>query len=282
MKYTIKNKTLSVTVESYGAEMVSVEYNGKERLWQNATGEWAGHAPLLFPVCGHFGVTVDGVSYPISAHGFAKKSEFAFEKSGENFLTFSLSSNENTKKVYPFDFIFRVTYRVDGGKLTVEYAVENTGDKPLYFACGSHETYALDQNVDGYELRFEKDETFTHLYHDKAGYLTGETKEFGNGKTFALPRDFLQNGETIIFQDLSSRKLALWEKSGEKLADVTFDGFSNLLLWRNGDGKFICIEPWTNLPDPAGAKDSEFSTKAGVMKVEKGQTKTLTRTITYY
>jgi galactose mutarotase-like enzyme len=225
---------------------------------------------------------VDGVSYPISAHGFAKKSEFILEKSGTNFLTFSIHSDENTKQVYPFDFIFCVTYRIDGDKLTVEYAVENTGETPLYFACGSHETYALDQSVDAYELRFDKDETFTHLYHDKAGYLTGETKEFGMGKIFPLPRDFLQKGATIIFQNLNSSKVSLWEKDGEKLADVTFDGFSNMLLWRAGDGKFICIEPWTNLPDYAGAKDSEFSTKAGVMCVEKKQTKTLIRTITYY
>ena len=282
MQYTIQNELLSVTVDDFGAQLVSVKYEGKERLWQNETGEWDDHSPLLFPVCGHFGIKVNGKQFPMKAHGFAKNQTFALKEQTENRLIFTISSNEETKKFYPYDFVLDMIYQIEGNKLIASYAVKNPTNEPLYFACGSHETYALDQNVDGYELRFEKDETFTHLYHDKAGYLTGETKEFGNGKTFALPRDFLQNGETIIFQDLSSRKLALWEKSGEKLADVTFDGFSNLLLWRNGDGKFICIEPWTNLPDPAGAKDSEFSTKAGVMKVEKGQTKTLTRTITYY
>ena len=41
--------------------------------------------------------------------------------------------------------------------------------------------------------------------------------------------------------------------------DITFDGFPNLLLWRGGAGKFICIEPWTNLPDVVGKENIEFS-----------------------
>ena len=98
MKYTVKNKTLSVTVDSYGAEMVSVEYNGKERLWQNATGEWAGHAPLLFPVCGHFGVTVDGVSYPISR--ICEKIGICFGKKRREFShVFALFGREYEKSL---------------------------------------------------------------------------------------------------------------------------------------------------------------------------------------
>lgn len=281
MLYTIQNETISVTIDSYGAELVSVLVDGKEWIWQNSTGDWAGHAPVLFPVCGHFGVTVDGKSYPIGAHGFAKKTEFTVSSVGTDYIDFAISADEKTKAVYPFDFTLHIVYRISGTKVTVEYAVENPADKPLYFACGSHESFALPQNVDSYELVFEKEERFLHYYHDDGGYLTGETRDFGMGKTFALPRDFLQNGATLIFKNLQSKEAFLCEKNGRALAKAHFDGFDNLLLWRAGDSPFICIEPWTNLPDYAGAADTEFSQKDGVIKVEPKSVKRMIHSVEY-
>ena len=104
MNYKIENDKLSLEVASLGAEPISIRYAGKERLWQNENGSWAGHAPVLFPVCGHCGITVGEKSYPVGAHGFARKSEFALRERGEDFLAFSLCASEQTKRVYPYDF----------------------------------------------------------------------------------------------------------------------------------------------------------------------------------
>ena len=83
MNYTIRNECLAVTVSSLGAEMLGVKAFGKERLWQNENGSWSGHAPVLFPVCGSCGVTVNGKTYEVGAHGFARKSEFATIKNNK-------------------------------------------------------------------------------------------------------------------------------------------------------------------------------------------------------
>ena len=281
MKHTLNNKTLSIEVDEFGAEVVSVKVNGVERQWQNPTGEWAGHAPLLFPVCGHFGVTVDGKQYPIKAHGFAKRKPFVCTDKGENFLTFALSADDETRAVYPYEFVFLVTYKIEGNTLSIEYVVENKGDKPLYFACGGHESFDFGYDVDGYEIEFEKDERFTHVCHDDGGYLTGETLDFGKGKTFYPPSSYMQGGATVIFKDIHSRKVTLKRRGGEALAEITFDGFSNLLIWREETAKYLCIEPWTNLPDYAGVADKEFSQKDGVIAVAVGEKKKLVRTVTY-
>ena len=282
MIYTLENQNLRISVNEQGGELVSVIKDGKEWIWQNESGEWAGHAPLLFPVCGHFGVTVDGVSYPIGAHGFVKKSKFTLVEQTKESLHLQIKADENTKKVYPFDFVFHVIYRIEGSKLTVEYLVENPAQKPLYFACGSHESFNVEGNVDEYALCFENEEHFLHYYHDAGGYLTGATKDFGKGKLFSLPRDFLQGGETLIFKGLQSHKLSLVKAAnGKPLAHICFDGFDNLLLWRNGDAPFICIEPWNNLPDMAGAKDIEFSKKQGVIEVPPTSTKSMVHSIEY-
>ena len=281
MVYTIGNENLKITIAEKGAEMISVVYKGKERVWQNETGEWAGHGPLLFPVCGHFHVFVDGKEYPISAHGFAKKSAFTLKDKGADFVVLSLCSNAETQKVYPYDFNLDVTYTVVGDTVRIDCKMTNTGEKPLYYAIGGHESFALDEKVGEYEIAFEKQEHVLHYDHNGGGYLTGETVDFGNHETFALPEEFFTNSRTLILKDLNSRKVSLCKK-GEKLVEITFDGFANLLLWRADPGKFICIEPWTNLPDVVGKENIEFSQKEGVVKVEAGESNVLTRTITYF
>ena len=280
MNYTIQNDTLTATFSSLGAELISLKKGGKEYIWQNPTGEWAGHAPVLFPACGRVGVTVDGVSYPLPFHGVARKAQFTLEKQSENSIAFVLYSNAATKEVFPFDFIFRVIYTLSGATLTLTYAVENPADKNLYFACGSHEAYALDGQVDEYEVEFEKKETLrNHLTTDNKK-LSGETVELGSTKVWQLPLQYLQNSDSVILKDIRSRKVVLRKIGGENIAEITFEGFSNMLFWREMDGKFICIEPWTNLPDYDGVEDCEFKTKAGVMEVAPHTIKTLTRTIT--
>lgn len=281
MQYTIHNDTLSCKVDSLGGELVSVVKGGKERVWQNQTGEWAGHGPLLFPVCGHCGVKVDGVEYPISAHGFAKKMQFSLVKKTETEVVLAIEANEETKKVYPFDFRFEVSYALKENVLFIGYRVINPAEKPLYFACGGHESFALDCGVENYEIAFEKQENLVHYFHDNDGYMTGERKAYGTLQTLPLPKDFLQEGRTLIFKDVLSRKVWLCERGGKKLATITFDGFENLLVWHAGKAPFICIEPWTNLPDPAGEADVEFKDKGGVIEVSGNAEKTLVRTIAY-
>jgi galactose mutarotase-like enzyme len=281
MQYTLKNTNMQITVADLGAELISVIKDGKERIWQNPTGEWAGHAPLLFPVCGHCGVTVDGVAYPIGLHGVARKSVFTLIKQTDNALHFVLTDNEQTKKVFPFAFVFEVVYRLDGDTLSIQFIVKNPAETPLYFACGSHESYALEGNVDEYQVEFDTEEKLTHRPHNAGGYLTGEKVDYGVKKVLDLPREVLQNGDTLIFENVQSRKVRLVKKGVGTVAEITFEGFGNLLFWRGGDAEYICIEPWTNLPDLADIPDIEFSTKAGVMKLGAGEEKTLVRTIKY-
>ena len=104
----------------------------------------------------------------------------------------------------------------------------------------------------------------------------------GTVKIFPLPLEYLQHGNTLIFKNITSRAVTLKERDGKPFAKVTFDGFNNLLLWRAENAKYICIEPWTNLPDPEKTPDIEFKTKAGVMEVAPKTVKTLTRSIEYF
>ena len=226
---------------------------------------------------------VNGIEYPIKSHGFASRMAFSLVEKTETVMKFALETNEETKKVYPYDCRFTVTYAIEGDTLSIGFDIENLADTPLYFACGAHESFNIDsEDISEYELRFEKSEKLVSHLHNDNGYLTGETVDFGETDVLALPDDFLQEGRTLIFKDVNSRKVTLAKKGGKAVLDVTFDGFPNLLLWRAKNSPYICIEPWSNLPDPADMPDIEFSEKSGVFKVDGKGKKSFVRTLTYY
>lgn len=283
MLHCIDNGILQVQIDAFGAQIKSVKYHGKERAWQNENGAWKDTAPLLFPVCGHFGMTVAGKTYDMPAHGFVKKTPFIPEEISASAITFVCKANEQTKSVYPFDFTFKVTYELIESTLKIAYTVKNDGKAPLPFACGGHDSFALENDVDGYQIAFENRETLIHCSHDDDGFLTGEKVCYGeNIPALKLPKEYLAEGRTLIFKDLQSRKAQLQTMDGKTLATLTFDGFANLLIWRaTADSKYICIEPWTNLPDLAGSAPQEIYDKAGVYVVPQGEEKTLVREITY-
>lgn len=282
MQYSIQNERLSITADTKGGELVSVQFDGKEKLWQNENGSWAGHAPLLFPFCGQFHVVVEGKEYEYRPHGFAKKSEFTLFEQSADTLTFALASSEATKAFYPFDFLFLVTYKLCGDTLEVYYDVKNTGDKALYFACGAHDSFALPEAVRNYQIHFEKDEAFDHYVHHKHNTLTGEIKNLGAGKVFDIPEDYLVNDSTVIFGKIQSRSVRLCHKNGTPVAEISFPDFSNLLIWRSEGAQMVCVEPWTNLPDTEGKFDIELKDKFGVFEVAAGDTKRITRSIKYF
>ena len=281
MQYTIQNEKLSICVDSFGAQLCSVKQGEKEWLWQNPTGNWAGHSPLLFPICGAVSCIINGVHYPMERHGFARKSEFTLTAQGADFLRFTMQSNEQTKVMYPYDFTYHVTYRIQGAKLIIEHVVQNDGDTPMYFMCGGHESFNLPANVENYVIEFEKEERFIHHYHSETG-MTGKTHDYGTGRFLPVPATLMQDGITAVFPDIQSRKIWFCEKDGKRLAEITFaPEFKNLLLWRALNDCFICIEPWTNILDFDGAPDVEFSEKKGVVKVEVGEVKRLVRSVEY-
>ena len=282
MVYEIGRGDLRVQINDHGAEIVSVRYRGEERSWQNENGSWAGHAPVLFPVCGHCGVTVDGVRYAMPPHGFARKSEFSCAAQSENTVSFVLQDSERTLAVYPFRFALTVTYTVDNDTVTIDTAVRNRGDRTLYFSLGGHDSFALSGDLENYSLRFEKEETFDALEHDEGGYCTGNTLPFGKGTLLRLPADFLQEGRTLILPRVRSRKVRLCNEAGRANSEISFAGFAHLLLWRPHGANMICIEPWLNLPDRAGEEGGDLSEKEDMQAVRAGQTAAFTRSIRYF
>ena len=280
MKHTIFYNGNSLTADSLGAELNSVKIRGKERLYQG-DGVWHGHAPVLFPVCGKCSMIVGGKDYGIPFHGFARQAEFTLEEKTDDSLTFSLESNESTLKVYPFGFKFFVVYKLTGGGVKVAFRVENTGDKPITFSLGGHESYLLDKNVGDFKIEFNEEQNLSRYAFN--GVLSARpTKKYVDMKEFSLPEKYLATGKTVIFSGVTTKNVLLKRLDGTPMAKIDVAGFDNLLLWQPTGEKCICVEPWLTLPDSAKTIAVEFKDKKGAITLNKGESKTFIRNIEYY
>ncbi len=272
MNYRIESGALTAEISSRGAEPVSIVAHGKERLWQNENNTWAGHSPLLFPVCGNCSMRVGGEDFPIKKHGFAREREFTLVSRGEDFVRLRLRSDGETLARYPFEFSLDVVHTAAGTSFETRFEAVNLGKTPMPLSFGGHASYPV-RDFGGASLVFPHEENFTALLHDGEGRLTGETHEYGGGRVLKIPQEALKGGNTLIFRVRSDRATLLAD--GEA-TEIAFTGFPFLLLWRPEGASALCIEPWMNLPDRAGTV-CEFSQKEGVALLGAGEA--LTRSI---
>ena len=133
MIYNIENEFYTVQVNSMGAELHSFrsKQTDSEYVWYGKEEIWSGQAPILFPVVGHVindTITVNGKDYHLQKHGFARKREFELVSQEQSKVAFSLKSDEETLKQYPYEFELIVSYELDGNLLKASHTVKNLND----------------------------------------------------------------------------------------------------------------------------------------------------------
>ena len=217
---TIKNEYLAVTVSKNGGALYSiVDLSDNDQLmWEGDEGLWSARDYVLFPFCcrrvdGYY--THNGIRYDIENHGFARKSLFAVEKQTETSVTLLLKDNENTKKVYPFSFVLRLIYTLDGKKLSVRYAVENPSNENIYFAFGGHVGMRLvGEDSKGNFIEF--DETMTSRYTLDGSFVRGPIDcDF---KKFEVDKQFFRTYDTLMLvSDKRDSALTLTRGDGKQV-----------------------------------------------------------------
>ncbi|MEG2938225.1 MAG: aldose 1-epimerase family protein, partial [Vagococcus sp.] len=108
MKTFLENDLCQVTINHHGAELSSflLKEDNLEYIWQGDPKYWGRHAPVLFPFVGKLRdnqYSYNGKTYEMGQHGFARDMVFELISKEDNQATFSLKSNEETLKKYPFE-----------------------------------------------------------------------------------------------------------------------------------------------------------------------------------
>ena len=281
---TIKNEFLTVDISNIGAEVQSVrDSSGKEYIWQGDPAFWNKHAPVLFPICGGLNdgyYTLGGKRYDLDKHGFSRTAEFSVSAHSEGSAEFLLTDTPKTYASYPFHFEFRVRYTLDKNTLKVEFITKNLSDTTMYFACGSHEGYNLPSGIDGAKIIFEKPEELKN-YLVEGGVMSPKYEIIGDGSdTLVLGRKYFEI-DAIILRELNSRSLTVCDKNGDIRVKVDFPDFDHLLIWQACGAPFVCIEPWTSLPDTYGSENRAIEKKESMTLLGAGETHTDRHNVTF-
>lgn len=265
MNITISNQQLSAGIHPQGAELFSLKKADKEYMWEGNPEFWGKHSPVLFPIVGtlknntHF---VNGKEYTMTRHGFARDNAFTVKELHADSVTFTLTSNKETKKQYPYNFELNLTYTLKDTVLHLEYTVKNTGNTNLPFSIGAHPAFALPGAFNNYSLEFEKEELLeiTPLKND---LLTDHSLVIvTSNKELPLLYSLFEN-DALIFKALQSKSITIKHQDKNYLK-VSFSDFPHLGIWTKQDAPFLCIEPWQGYSDSLEASGNLFD-KEGII-----------------
>jgi galactose mutarotase-like enzyme len=270
---TLSNNTISIQIKTLGAELCSLKsITNKEYIWEGNPDFWGKHSPVLFPIVGTLKNNTyfhNEKEYHLSRHGFARDMEFTLVEKTENSATFSIQSNSETLKNYPFEFELQMHYSLINTTLEIAYSVINKSDNRIPFSIGAHPAFALPGNFEDYSLNFEKVEPldYTLLENDLVSKQT-ETLHTDRNK---VPLTYeLFKRDALIFKKLQSNSLTIVEKE-KPILKVHFENFPSLGIWTKVDAPFICIEPWFGYSDTVESTGNLFE-KEGVIVLEANDT----------
>ncbi|MBQ5590933.1 MAG: aldose 1-epimerase family protein [Clostridia bacterium] len=270
---TIKNEHITASFVTLGAELKSFVYKGTEYIWPGSENSWKGSAPILFPICSGLKddtYYLDGKKYQLQKHGYARFCDFQVESHRDDSVTFLLKSDEESKKVYPFDYELRIIYTLGENSLNVDYEVKNLSDDTMYFSIGAHEGYLCPEGIEEYDIILPEKETLhTSVLN---GNVLSDKKELviENSDKIQLKYEYFKV-DALVFKDIKARSVVLQNKSSSRSIKVNFDGFDYLLLWTIPNENYICIEPWCGITDSFDT-DQDFKTKEGIQKVDENST----------
>ena len=258
MNVELKYGKTTAVIACKGAEMISFKGNDdREVIWQADPAVWAGHAPILFPICGTLKngkVSIGGEEYAITKHGFCRKAEFEIARVGDDFVDLVFEDNDTTRQMYPFDFAFHVIYTLRENGFRTDFVVENKSDCVMPFTVGGHPAFIVPME-DGaaftdYQLVFPYKEEGRSLLVP-GGMIDGEEIiPLENGTTLPLNHDWFDTRDTLVFAEMNSRSVKMVHKVSGKGLRISYPKMEVLAVWTNPikHGDYVCLEPWHGAP----------------------------------
>lgn len=267
----IENEILKVSINTKGALLTSIidKRNDEELLYQIEKDSWPFQDVQIFPIIGatNYRVKDFKLSSP-TRHGFIRNMEFKVINKTNETATLRITSNEETKKLYPYDFDFFITYSLKFDKLTITTKILNLSNETLLCMYGAHTAIKANENA---ILNLGKGYTQYKLIDG----LISEKGTLIDDNKIQLTKDYFKKEDTVVI-DNTFDKLII--KNGFNHDVIyTFDAPLFALWSRNDTGNFVCLEPWWGISNVTNEeielKDTKFINE---IKKEKEFTYSLT------
>lgn len=283
---SISNDSLTASIDTMGAQLMSLQKGESEYLWQGDANWWSRRAPILFPIVG---VLKDGKAdsaegtVSLARHGLARLNQFEVVEQSTSSVTLQLKSTEETRKSYPYDFELRLIFSVAGDTLTQTYEVTNPANVVLPFTLGAHPAFNIPipgveaASLDQYRLLFTRSWTSFGPSITDEGLCDYATPQRLVVDSDALPLswELIDREKTITLEDVPDRRITL-AANAETTSEIhgiqmDFEGFDYLGIWSAAPGcPFVALEPWCGIADTVDC-DGIFEHKPGIISLEPGQ-----------
>ena len=258
--FQISNDKITIQIDSMGAELKSLKEisSDREYMWHADPQYWKRTSPVLFPLVG--GVRdgiyrLDGREYSMGQHGFARDMEFKLKSQVAHEIWFTLESDADTLKNYPYPFVLELGYELSDMTVIVKWRVKNPEKDPVYFAIGGHPAF-LCPVLDGtkqsdYSIRFDTGEKIVSSCLEK-GLVSGEKAEYVLKNGILAVTENLFDGDALVIEHDQAHSVALVAPDGTEYLKVEFDA-PLFGIWSppKKHAPFICIEPWYGRCDRA-------------------------------
>lgn len=283
---SISNGSLTASIDTMGAQLMSLQKGESEYLWQGDANWWPRRAPILFPIVG---VLKDGKAesaegtISLARHGLARLNQFEVVEQSPSSVTLQLKNTEETRKSYPYDFELKLIFSVDGDTLTQTYEVTNPGNVVLPFTLGAHPAFNIPvpgveaSSLDQYCLLFTRSWTSFGPSITDEGLCDCATPQrlIVDSDTLPLSWELIDREKTITLEDVPDRRITLTtnaEATSEAHGiQMDFEGFDYLGIWSAAPGcPFVALEPWCGIADTVDT-DGVFEHKPGIICLEPGQ-----------
>ena len=241
-------KIQAVILPDFGGTVAHLRINGVDVLRMDegllgVSNTLAGGIPVLFPfVSATPGNEAEfrGSSYTMPNHGFAKDLPFDVVLAEADTCVIVLRSSEVTRRYYPYEFEFRLTYEITEDGLRTTMAVKNTGDAEMPFAAGFH-PYFLTPDRKKTRFSFGLKEYWNYLQCDADGKPLHGTQE---GELHLWDEH-----DTVFWNGCADCEIICDEPAYRARIECgeTFDVITICTNLENAS----CIEPWQARPGAA-------------------------------
>lgn len=284
---TLSNDFLSVHIALKGGEVVSVCDINKpyEYMWQANPAVWGRTAPVLFPVVGALRnqeVIIDGVSYPLPKHGFARDQAFEVLEHSPQSAVLKLVQTAATKALYPYHYTFLIGYHLKDRSLEVTYTLTNHDlNQALYASVGGHPGFNMPLDSGLCELLFDQEEVLnTQRIDQTSGLILRTIKPLGEKVRVLRLSPSTFDEDALIFYGLRSDTVTLRDPISQRRVSMSIKNCPRLGVW-SPQANFVCLEPWWGIADYHDAS-GHIEDKELIRRVEAGQTNTFVYAISFH
>ena len=274
--YSLKNNVFFVNASKSGAELISIHNltNKTDILWNPDLKFWNRISPVLFPIVGKLkdnSFLENEMHFEMLQHGFARNMEFEVIQQTENSLSMQLTSNEETRKQFPFDFLLNISYILIENCLDIHYSVTNLSSVEMPFSIGAHPGFAIDKPLNQYKLVFDQPFTADRYLIDNGLYTGESTPTMQNTHELLLSDELIQH-DAVVFKNVPFYRVTLCELDNTPVVTVSSSDFPHWGFWTKPGAPFFCIEPWAGLADSTNATGN-LRDKEGIHILEPNQMK---------